>query len=175
MKTDFNIQEYLKKAIMVVAILIVILGMIVGVLTSDFKKIKKFDSSEKSPRQLVSSIVNSSKYYNTRISINKDSNIANLGDFTFNVSNKKMLIANISLKYKSNKQSTKWSDNTEEIQQEIMKKGTILRDAVIDTMIGSYDTNANSKRMKREIKRNINKKLSEGEIEEVYFNKFIFQ
>lgn len=169
-------RDIIKKAIIVVSSLIGLLLMTIGVLTSDFNKIKKFNTKDKSPRQLISSKLQYNQLHKTDIDIDSDNNIANLGDFTFNVGEKNILIANISLKFKSNKKSKEWISSSDDIEQEIAKKGgTILRDAVIDTMIGNYDTTADSQRIKREIKRNINTKLSSGEVEEVYFNKFIFQ
>ena len=174
---EIDMHKLIKKAILVVVILIVLLSMVVGILTSDFNKIKKFDSSNKSPRAMISSMNKSSKnrYYNTEISIDSSNNMANLGDFTFNIGNEKMLIANISLKYKAYTDSNGWMNGNENIKKEILKKSAILRDAIIDTMIGSYDESSSEQRMKREIQRSVNKKISSGEIEEVYFNKFIFQ
>lgn len=180
MKTNLqkiDLHKLIKKAIAVVVGLIIFLSMIVGVLTSDFNKIKKFDSDDKSARAMISSLNKSSKnrYYNTEISIDSSINMANLGDFTFNVGKEKMLVANISLKYKPYENSNKWMNDNKNIKKEIMKKSAILRDAVIDTMIDNYDVSENRQEMKRYIQKNVNKKLSSGEIEEVYFNKFIFQ
>jgi flagellar basal body-associated protein FliL len=168
-------RDIIKKAIIVVSSLIGLLLMTVGVLTSDFNKIKKFDKKDKSARQLISSKLQYNQLHKTDIEIDSNNNTANLGDFTFNVGEKNILIANISLKFKSNKNNKQWIGDGDDIEQEIVKKSTILKDAVIDTMIGNQYTSADSQGMKREIKRNINTKLSSGEIEEVYFNKFIFQ
>lgn len=168
-------RDIIKKAIIVVGSLIGLLLMTIGVLTSDFNKIKKFDKKDKSARQLISSKLQYNQMHKTDIEIDSNNNTAHLGDFTFNVGEKNILIANISLKFKSNKNNKQWIGDGDDIEQEIVKKSTILKDAVIDTMIGNQYTSADSQGMKREIKRNINTKLSSGEVEEVYFNKFIFQ
>ena len=98
--------------------------------------------------------------------------MANLGDFSMNVNGGKILTANISLKYKDKPSSSFFSSN--DTKAEIIQKGAILRSAVINAIHGSHTT-ANSDKIKDEIKHNLNQHLSEGEVEEVYFNKFIIQ
>jgi len=63
----------------------------------------------------------------------------------------------------------------ENIENEIIKKSVFLRDAAINTMMGNTRAEANSEKIRRELKRELNKNLRCGEIEEVYFNKFIIQ
>ena len=98
--------------------------------------------------------------------------MANLGDFTINIADGKKLIANISLKYKDHKESSWLSGSATEA--EILKNGPVLRSAVVSAISGSNATMHNNK-MKKNIKDSLNKYLSNGEIEEVYFNKFIIQ
>ena len=151
MLNNIDFHTLLKKAVLVVIVLIGILLTIVGVLTSEFNTIKKFDSGGKSPRELMSrTISKASKQYNTQISVDTENNMANLGDFTFNIGKDKKLIANISFKYSANK-DTNWFED-DDIKNEIMKKNIILRDTIINTMIEHTDISASSKRIKRELK-----------------------
>ncbi|MDA7816674.1 flagellar basal body-associated FliL family protein [Sulfurimonas sp.] len=162
-----NLHKIIKKAIYIVSALILILLATVGVLTSEFKKIKKFDNDKQSLRSMITSIrKGSNKHYSTKVSVDPTNQTASLGDFTFNIANEKMLILNISMNY---------VENAGDIQEEIETKGDILRDAVINTMLSKFDVNSNEHAMKREIKRELNSELSEGEVDEIYFNKFIYQ
>ena len=93
----------LLKASIVVASLIGILLLILGIQSSKFGKIKKYDEKGNSPRHMMSGTIGSSRRSsdNMKIKIESDS-VANLGDFTFNISGNRKLIAKISLKYKPN-------------------------------------------------------------------------
>ena len=166
-------HNLIKKIIIGVVVLIGVLLLVIGVMRSEFGNIKKFDSGGKSARDMMSNFKPGGNGYSTSVSIGTSS-IANLGDFTFNISSDKKLIANISIKYKQNGIAS-WFSDDEKIKNEIIKKGTILRDAVINTMIGNTDARADSKKMRTELKNSINSELVEGQIEEVYFNKFIIQ
>ncbi len=167
-----NRREILKKASLVVASLIVILLLILGVKSSDFGKIAKYDQQDKSsPRERMSKSSFLSRN-GMQVVIVSD-NMANLGDFTFNISGDRKLIANIALKYKAN--DTGWFSSKNDIKKEIIKKSVVLRDAAIDTMLGNSVETANSDTIRTALKNTLNKKLSEGEIEEVYFNQFIIQ
>ena len=170
-----NKHELLRKSIIGIFSIIGVLLIILGVLKSDFRTVKKFEGGGKSPRDMMSSSspkVNRSAY-STSVSIGSDS-VANLGDFTFNVGGDKKLITNISLKYEQ-KGDKGWFSDDKKIKNEIMKKGTILRDATIDVMMGNPNLQADSTEMRNTLKKSINNKLNEGEIKEVYFNKFIIQ
>lgn len=168
-------EKIIKNAIIIVLSLIVILLLVLGVLNSEFTKLKKYDVDGKSPREsaynrtILSSLSNGMK-----VSLISD-NRANLGDFVFNISGDKKLIANISIKYKPVKDESSWFSNSDEIKQEILKKGVILRDATIDTMLGYSTASANNEKMREKLKETLNKNLSSCEIEEVYFNEFIIQ
>ena len=169
-------RKIIKKAILIVVSLIVLLLVILGLQTSKFGDIKKYDS-KKSPRETVSKIIRSSTKSSSGMQVTIESNnIANLGDFVFNISGDRKLIANISLKYKSKKEDGSWfNNNNNEIEKEILKKSVILRDSTIDTMLGSSISTANSEKMRKTVKETLNKNLSNGEVEEVYFNQFIIQ
>lgn len=99
--------------------------------------------------------------------------MANLGDFTMNISGDRKLTANISLKYK-NKKSNNWL-NDNNVEDEIMGKGDVLRSAVINVISNSKNARVTNKDMKKELIKNMNKYLSDGKIEEVYYNRFIIQ
>lgn len=170
-----NRREIILKAAIVVASIIGILLLILGIQSSKFGKIKKYDEKDNSPRQMMSGTIGSSyrRGDNMKIKIESDS-VANLGDFTFNISGDRKLIANISLKYKANSDSS-WFNADKSIKQELIKKSAILRDATIDTMLGNSIVTANSEKMRSELKKTLNKNLNNGEIEEVYFSQFIIQ
>ncbi|MDY0123694.1 flagellar basal body-associated FliL family protein [Sulfurimonas sp.] len=175
MKIEIDRVKVIKNAIIVVLSLITVLVLILGVLSSDFTKLQKYDVAAKSPREsaynrtILSSLSNGMK-----VSISSDSK-ANLGDFVFNISGDKKLIANIAIKYKPVKDENSWFSDSDEIKHEILKKGVILRDATINTLLGYSAANANNEQMREKLKETLNKNLSSCEIEEVYFNQFIIQ
>ena len=168
----YYLRNLIKNIAIAVVSMIVLLLMIVAMRQSDFSKINKYDKKDKTPRVISYQKKPSMHGLIPPISINTDSSLANLGNFVFNVAGDKKLIANISLKYNSN--ATSWF-NKDDIEDEILKKNTIIRDAIIDTMIGHNNASANSKQMRKDLKENINKTLSNGKIQEVYFNEFILQ
>ncbi|MFA5232892.1 MAG: flagellar basal body-associated FliL family protein [Sulfurimonas sp.] len=168
-------EKIIKGAIIVVLLLIIILLLILGVLSSDFTKLKKYNIANDSPRESVYNRTILSNLSNgMKVSISSE-NRANLGDFVFNISGDKKLIANIAIKYKPIKDDSSWFSNRDEIEQEILKKGIILRDATINTMLGYSTASANNEKMRQKLKETLNKNLSKSEIEEVYFNEFIIQ
>jgi len=167
--------KIIKNAIAAVVSLIVILLLILGILSSDFTKLQKYNVADKSPREsaynraILPGLSNGMK-----VSISSDSK-ANLGDFVFNISGDKKLIANISVKYKPVENDDSWFSDSDEIKHEIIKKGVILRDATINTMLGYSTASANNEKMREKLKETLNKTLTTCEIEEVYFNQFIIQ
>jgi len=157
---------------------LLVLVIFYGISTSDFKNLKKYDE-EGYGSTIRDKIQNPSKrkqeiakelFYTNRVTI-KSSTMVNLGDFTINIAGDKKLILNISLKYK-NKNKDSWL-STGGAKNEILSKGDILRDAVIHTFSNSNSARVTNSRMKKELVKNINAYLSEGEIEEVYFNRFL--
>lgn len=97
--------------------------------------------------------------------------MASLGDFTFNSGGNTKIIANISLKFKKTKEG--WF--TADAKEEIKKRGTLLRSAVIDTMMDNHGVKSNDDRLKAQLIENINSNLSDATATEIYFNKFIVQ
>ena len=166
-----NRKEILKRAALGVTSLIVVLLLILGIKNSDFGKIAKYNKQDsKSGRDMKTRFISSS---GMKVTVTND--IANLGDFTFNIAGDRKLIANISLKYKSKDGDESWFSNGDKSKKEILKKSVILRDAAINTMLGNSVATANSKKMRKALKDTLNEQLSDGEIEEVYFNQFIIQ
>ncbi|MBW6489431.1 flagellar basal body-associated FliL family protein [Sulfurimonas sp.] len=161
-----------------IAALIVILLLILGVQSSDFTKLQKYDIEGKTaPRLSISgnrasaaSVLRNSM----QVSISSD-NQANLGDFVFNISGDRKLIANISMKYKSSGKRGSWFNDKNDMKEEILKKSVILRDSAINTMLGYSMVNANNEVMRKALQETLNKNLEYSEIEEVYFNQFIIQ
>lgn len=172
---QLNRRKILQNTTIVVVILIVILVVLLGLNSSKYASIKKYDIPSRNPNAIVSKKPSFLGYANEmEVTITND-NEANLGEFVFNIAGNRVLIANISVKYKKNKINTGWFNSDENIKEEILKKGVILRDATIDTMLQNPTPAANSESMRKSIKKNLNKNLSSGKVEEVYFNKFIIQ
>lgn len=171
-----NRRKIIKNAVLAVFSLIIILLLILGMLNSNFTNIKKYDKDDTNSRMSDSS--KKASFYdqssNMQVVIETDG-VANLGDFVFSISTQKKLIANISFTYKSNKKDASWFDSDAKIKDEIVKKGTILRDATINTLLLNSSVAADNEEMREAIKESLNKNLSSGKVEEIYFNKFIIQ
>ena len=86
-----------------------------------------------------------------------------------------MLIADISLKYKPVTDDSSWFSSEDNIENELLKKSVILRDTAINTIMGDSIETADSDKMRYLLQDSLNNKLLHGEVEEVYFNKFIIQ
>lgn len=172
-------HKIIKTLISIVVTLIVLLILAYGVSKSDFTKIKKYDSEDsvrssisQAPPSSVKRAIAKERFYTTKVKI-KDGSMASLGDFTLNISGDRKLTANISLKFKENKGNSWMSGKS--VEQEILNKGDVLRSAVINIISNDESATVSNKRMKEELVKSMNKYLSNGEIEEVYFNKFIIQ
>lgn len=168
-------KKTIKRTIILILLVLLVYGVFVGLRNSDFANIKKYNAHGKSPREIMSEFLNSgdSDYYNTKVTIKSDS-VANLGDFEFNIANDKKLVANISLRYYSYTSENSFS-NENSIKKEILNKAVILRDTAINTMLGSTKARADNERMREDLKNALNKKLKNGQVKEIYFNKFIIQ
>lgn len=172
-----NRRKILINASYGVAALIVILLLILGIQSSDFTKLQKYDIEGKAPRESISSnkaVPTSVLRNGMQVTIGSD-NQANLGDFVFNISGDRKLITNISMKYKSSKKRGSWFSDKNDIKEEILKKSVILRDSTINTMLGYSMVNANNEVMRKALQETLNKNLEYSEVEEVYFNQFIIQ
>lgn len=168
-------HKIVKTLIFIIITLIVLILIAYGVSKSDFSNIKKYDEKDTSPRSAISSMkdkIAKERYYTTKVRI-KSGEMASLGDFTMNISGNRKLTANVSLKFKNNA-SNSWigGDN---VEKEIISKGDILRSAVVHVISDSQNADISNSKMKREMVDTMNNYLSEGKIEEVYFNKFIIQ
>jgi len=172
-----DIKKIIRLFIVIIVVLLLIAITAYGVLNSNFTKLKKYDEVDKSPREQMNlpsskmkQKIAKERYYTTKVKVlSKD--LASLGDFSLNMADGRILTANISLKYKSKSEGWFSSDNA---QKEILKKAPVLRNAVINAMHGSRAI-SNSDDVKDGIKDGLNSYLSEGEVEDVYFNKFIIQ
>lgn len=171
-----NRRKIIKNAVLAVFSLIIILLLILGALNSNFTNIKKYDREDNKPKSSDSS--KKASFYDQSSSMQvviEQDGIANLGDFVFSISTKRKLVANISFTYNSNKQDDSWFESDAKIRDEIVKKGTILRDATIDTLLLNSSVAADNEEMRDAIKESLNKNLHNGKAEEIYFNKFIIQ
>lgn len=164
---NYDKREILRKAIITIILIIIILLMILGIQSSDFSKLKKYDIEGKS-----SKISFGSRNSVIEVSI-VSKNEVNLGDFVFNVLGDKKLIANISVIHKPKTDMV----SSDSAKHEFVKKGTLLRDATINAMLESrnFEMKVDNDRIKDNIKNKLNKNLENSTVEEVYFNKFIIQ
>lgn len=169
-----NIKKIFKRTVILIILILVVYSIYIGLRDSEFANIKKYNTNGKSPREIMADFLSSdSENYSTRVTIKSDT-VANLGDFEFNIAGDKKLIANISLKYYSYNKESRFNDDNS-IKKEILNKAIILRDTAINTMLGSTKVRADSDRMRKDLKDAINKNLKNGQVKEVYFNKFIIQ
>lgn len=172
---QINRKKIIKNISVIIVLLIVILLLVLGVQTSKFSTLKKYEIDKFSKDIMSNSITAPSRFSNdTQVTITGN-NVINLGDFTFNISENKKLIANISLKYRAKNDDKNWLNSEDDIKKEILKKSAILRDATINAMMGKPKVAIKSEKMRKAIKNALNKKLFSAEVEEVYFNKFIIQ
>ena len=79
--------QIIKTVSTVVFSIIVLLLLVLGIKNSDFGSIKKYDSSGKSPREMMTKFISSS---GMQVSITNDE-VANLGDFVFNIDRKSVV------------------------------------------------------------------------------------
>jgi flagellar basal body-associated protein FliL len=170
-----NTKKTVKTITILILVILVCYGIFIGLRNSDFANLKKYDTHGKSPREMMSEFLSSdnSDNYSTRVTIKSDT-VANLGDFEFNIAGNKKLVANISLKYYPYNKESSFNDDGS-IKKEILEKAVILRDTAINTMLGSTRARANNEMMREDLRNAINQKLSNGQVKEVYFNKFIIQ
>ena len=157
-------QNKTKKMIITIIILIISIIIVVTISKSDFSNLKKYDKKDSfDGTSSFKNKMSSNRYYSKEVTILSDTE-ANLGDFTVNIANNKKLISNISIKLKKNKNSDWFSDNS--LEEEIIKKGVILRHTVIKNLTGK-NINTNSKRIKKILKKKLNARITDGSIEEV--------
>jgi len=166
-------EKVVRILISIVIALIVILLLFYGILTSEFTNIKKYDE-EDDVRTMLNKKLSDKKQssYKTKIKI-QHGNMANLGDFTLSLSNNKQLSTNISLKFKDKKNENWYGGSLSE--DELIKKGDILRSAVIHTLSDNPNINISNKIMRKNLTDELNNYLVDTEVEEVYFNKFIIR
>ena len=154
---------------MILAIVLVLV-IIPGVQDSQFSKLKKYNTEEslgealKHKQQLADS-----RYYQTTGHVESpDAKIYRIGDFTTNVrgNSKKKLILNLSVQY---------SDS--DTPAELKSKNPVIRNAIIETCSDAqYLQSLRGKELlKQNLKEALNGIISEGEVTEVYFNRFIIQ
>lgn len=169
-------KKIFKTIIILIILALIAFGIYVGIKNSEFANLKNRDRSDtKSLRERMAEVFHSGdkSYFTTKVTIKSDS-VANLGDFEFNISDDRKLVANISLKYYGYNKESAFNDD-DSIKKEILDKAVILRDTAINTMLGSTEARADNDRMRENLKNAINKNLKNGQVKDVYFNKFIIQ
>jgi len=176
MLTRETIEKIIRKAIQLVITLIILLLLAYGVSKSDFNNIKKYDESDDSKKLEVPMSGEKRKMaqgrrFSTKVVVNSDS-MANLGDFELNIQGGKKLIMNMSMEFKNNNKNDSWFSSSS-VKKEIVKKGAVLRSSVIDTLSHYNNVDIHNEKMQESLIKNMNNYLSDGEIEKIYFNKYI--
>jgi len=169
------INNIVQKLIRIVVSLIILLLLAYGVSKSDFNNIQKYDADDDSKKidlpMSKQKIKHAQKLrFSTKVVVNSDT-MANLGDFELNIKGGKKLVMNMSMKFKNNKKDSWLSSN--DAKNEIIKKGVVLRSSVIDTLSHYNNVDINNDKMQKSLIQNMNNYLSDGEIEKIYFNKYI--
>ena len=171
-----SLEKIIRKAITVIIVLIVLLLLAYGVSKSSFNNIKKYNETDDSkrlemPMSDAKEKMAKERRFSTKVVITEGENMANLGDFEMNIQGNKKLTMNMSLKFKNTGKDNWFS--SKDVKKEIVKKGVVLRSSVIDVLSHHNNTNVNNDKMKTSLINNMNKYLSDGEVEEVYFNEYI--
>ena len=166
-----NLHKIIKRVIYAILVLLALALIAYGVSKSNFTNIKKYDEKDKSPTTMTAlkQKIAQKRHYSKKVEVIGDG-MANLGDFHMNINGGKILTTNISLKYNNHDNGIFTLDKT---KSEITQKGVILRNAVINAVHNSKYVNMQNNRIKTDIKNNLNKHLSNGQVEDIYFNKFI--
>ncbi len=149
-------------------LLFIIIGIVAFSMSYLIKEVK-VDHSKSLPQKRVSK---GPGYHRVPIIDWKDRTIVHLGDFTTNTS-----MTDNKRKFVKTKITVKTSN--EEVGEEIKLRNVIIRDAVIKALsskrfdeIGTADGKL---RLKETIGESINKIITEGSVNEVYFTEFIVQ
>jgi flagellar FliL protein len=175
------INKVIKIFTIVTITIIVVLLLAYGVSQSNFNNLKKYDEKDNDLNSVRAQMLTPSKekiaiaeerFYTTNVKIKKG-DMASLGDFTMNISGNRKLTTNISLKFKE-KKGINWFGG-DSVEDEILDKGVVLRNAVINVISNNENARITNKKMKKEIVNSLNQYLSDGEIEEIYYNNFIIQ
>lgn len=167
---DKKIQRLIKRfTISLVVGLVVILVIIPGVRDSEFSKLKKYDNENAEGQALKKKQQMLDKWqYDMRGGIESaEAKIYRVGDFTTNLrGSTKKLILNLSLQY-----------SHDDVPTELKSKNPMIRNAVISTCSDAqYLQSRHGKDLLKEnLKRDLNKIISDGEITDVYFNRFLIQ
>jgi len=168
-------SKKITKTLIVLMLLIMVFGIFAYVIYP-LKSSKKYDKNmfSNAPDNTMTEgkqKMAQTRRHNTKIRILND-NMASMGDFIFNSGGNTKIVANISLKFKNSKDG--WF-NSGDAKNEIVKRGVILRSAIIDTMMDNHGQRSNDDEIKAQLLDNINYHLSDATATEIYFNKFIVQ
>ena len=156
----------IKNTIITLLIFGILLALVIYAFkTSDFSNLDKVrDGMDTKLKAKIAK----KRYYNTDVKV-KDNGLLNLGDFEINIGHGQKLITNISAKYHK---PDGWGMSTG-IDNELLSKGSIIRNAVIEAIMNKKESDVRSYRVKTEIIDNINSTLSSTRVEKIYFNKLI--
>jgi len=176
MPSSEELEGFIKSIIKIVIVLIILLLLAYGISKSDFNNLKKYDEKDDSKITELPMSKQKLKHakgrrFSTKVVINSDK-MANLGDFELNIKGDKKLVMNMSLEFKNNQTDESWFFS-KDVKKEILRKGVVLRSTVIDTLSHYNNVDINNPNMQEALIKNMNDYLSDGEIKEVYFNKYI--
>lgn len=168
---DRKIQKLITRSVAVLILaIIVVLIIIPGVQNSHFSQLKKYNSEESLGEALKhKQEIADSRYYQTTGHVeSSDAKIYRIGDFTTNVRGQgtRKLVLNLSVQYSSS-----------ETPAELKSKNPLVRNAIIGTCSDAqYLQSVHGKELLKEnLKEALNDVITEGEITEIYFNRYIIQ
>lgn len=168
---DKKIQQLIKRASAILIIgVIFILVVIPGVRESDFAKVKKYEGDIREDPALKQKQQMLEKWqYDTYGGVESSTSmIYRIGDFTVNVrgSRERKLILNISVQY-----------SNDDVPTELKNRNPVIRNAVISTCSDAQylESIRGKELLKSNLKDSINGVISEGEVTEVYLNRFLIQ
>ena len=160
---------FMKKPIRILSLLI-LLSMLIGVIYYAVTT-TKFNFKKTTIKQAKKSAMQQ-RGFSKEIVVSGSGTMVNLGSFTTNLSQNglagKFLITEISAQ-----------TDDEEASYELQKKKVLVRDTIIRQLSLKTFSQLSSTRAKEKLKQNIqnelNNVLNEGEVQEIYFTKFIIQ
>ncbi len=162
-----NFRKILIGLIFILSFSLIVVILIKLSLESDFAKVstKSFhgdDSGYKMKTKYYKEL-----YYSTGFKRNlSNENMVSLGHFTVNI-NDNMRHSKLLIKVSI--------EADDDAIDEIMKRQSVIRNDVIDSIFDMKSSGINQERLSIEIKKNLNKRLEGDVVKNVYFEKFIVQ
>lgn len=162
-----NLRKILISLMFILSFALLVIVLIKLSLESDFAKVstKKLhgdDSGYKMKTKYYKEF-----YYSTGFKRNpSNENMVSLGHFTVNINDNmrhSKLLVKVSI------------EAEDDAIDEIMKRQSVIRNDVIDSILDIKSSGVDQERLSIEIKKNLNKRLKGDVVKNVYFEKFIVQ